>query len=81
MSSNPVVGWPQRAHRDRYSGLGVVGSGTFALLERNRAEIERKIGLPFHIKRIAVRDIQKKRFCHRRPRLADEQRLRCDRRS
>jgi homoserine dehydrogenase len=42
-------------------GLGVVGSGTVHLLESNRAEIERKIGLPLHIKRIAVRDINKPR--------------------
>ncbi len=42
-------------------GLGVVGSGTVNLLQRNREEIERKIGLPFHIKRIAVRDLNKPR--------------------
>ena len=42
-------------------GLGVVGSGTVALLQSNRAEIERKIGLPVHIKRIAVRNLEKKR--------------------
>ncbi len=43
-------------------GLGVVGSGTLSLLERNRQEIERKIGLPFHIRRIAVRDVNKPRL-------------------
>lgn len=42
-------------------GLGVVGSGTVALLQKNREEIERKIGLPLHIKRIAVRDPNKPR--------------------
>ncbi|GDX39940.1 homoserine dehydrogenase [Armatimonadota bacterium] len=42
-------------------GLGVVGSGTVDLLQRQRAEIERKIGIPFHIKRIAVRNIDKVR--------------------
>lgn len=42
-------------------GLGVVGSGTLRLLQQNREEIERKIGLPIHIKRIAVRDPSKKR--------------------
>ena len=42
-------------------GLGVVGSGTVALLEANRAEIEHKIGLPLHIKKIVVRDPQKPR--------------------
>ena len=42
-------------------GLGVVGSGTLNLLESNREEIERKIGLPFAVRRIAVRDLDKKR--------------------
>ncbi len=42
-------------------GLGVVGSGTVALLESNRDDIERKIGLPLHIKKIAVRDLAKPR--------------------
>ena len=42
-------------------GLGVVGSGTVALLEQNRRDIERKIGLPLVIKRIAVRDVNKPR--------------------
>lgn len=56
-----MTGW----HKDRIEigilGLGVVGSGTVDLLERNRAEIERKIGISYHIKRIAVRDLEKKR--------------------
>ena len=42
-------------------GLGVVGSGTVNLLERNRKEIERKVGIPYRIKRIAVREVDKKR--------------------
>jgi homoserine dehydrogenase len=42
-------------------GLGVVGSGTVSLLESNREEIERKIGMPFALRRIAVRDLDKKR--------------------
>jgi len=42
-------------------GLGVVGSGTYALLTKNRAAIERKMGVRFRIVRIAVRDIHKKR--------------------
>jgi homoserine dehydrogenase len=37
-------------------GLGVVGSGTLSLLQRNRHAIERKIGLPIEVRRIAVRD-------------------------
>ena len=42
-------------------GLGVVGSGTVDLLLRNRRAIEQKIGLPFTIKKIAVRDVHKPR--------------------
>lgn len=42
-------------------GLGVVGSGTVALLQKNREIIERKIGVKLVIKKIAVRDINKKR--------------------
>ena len=42
-------------------GLGVVGSGTVDLLQRNRQEIEQKVGLPLHIRRIAVRDLAKPR--------------------
>ena len=42
-------------------GLGVVGSGTVRLLMENAAEIERKIGLPIVIKKIAVRNLDKPR--------------------
>lgn len=42
-------------------GLGVVGSGTVDLLQRNRRAIEQKIGLPFEIRKIAVRDVHKPR--------------------
>lgn len=42
-------------------GLGVVGSGTVDLLQRHGDDIARKIGLPVHIKRIAVRDLHKPR--------------------
>lgn len=42
-------------------GLGVVGSGTVTLLEQNRASIERKVGSRVTIRRIAVRDLTKKR--------------------
>jgi homoserine dehydrogenase len=52
-------------HKDRIEigilGLGVVGSGTVDLLQKNREDIERKIGVPYHIKRIAVRDVDKRR--------------------
>ena len=43
-------------------GLGVVGSGTYSLLQQNRAEIERKIGARLHVRKIAVRDLHKKRL-------------------
>lgn len=43
-------------------GLGVVGSGTVRLLTQNREEIERKIGVPIHVKRIAVRHLDKPRL-------------------
>src|SRR5690242_2987714 len=42
-------------------GLGVVGSGTVALLRQNRALIEQKVGGPVEVKRIAVRDLGKRR--------------------
>lgn len=42
-------------------GLGVVGSGTVALLEQNRKDIERKVGARLNIRKIAVRDLNKKR--------------------
>lgn len=42
-------------------GLGVVGSGTVALLNQNRAHIERRIGAKVFVRRIAVRDLDKKR--------------------
>jgi homoserine dehydrogenase len=61
MSGHPSKDWDKRRVEIGILGLGVVGSGTVDLLERNRTEIERKIGLPFHIKRIAVRNLHKKR--------------------
>jgi homoserine dehydrogenase len=42
-------------------GLGVVGSGTYALLEQNREMIERKVGARINVRRVAVRDLAKKR--------------------
>ena len=60
MSRNDVK-WDKDRIEIGVLGLGVVGSGTVALLENNRAEIEHKIGLPLHIKKIAVRDLQKPR--------------------
>jgi homoserine dehydrogenase len=43
-------------------GLGVVGSGTVALLQKNRVSIEKKIGAKIEITKIAVRDLNKKRL-------------------
>jgi homoserine dehydrogenase len=42
-------------------GLGTVGTGVVRILERNAALIERRIGLPLEVKRIAVRDSSKVR--------------------
>lgn len=60
MSSSDKL-WQKERIEIGLLGLGVVGCGTVELLERNRIEIERKIGLPFNIKRIAVRNKEKKR--------------------
>ena len=57
-----LTSWSKERIEIGILGLGVVGSGTVALLENNRAEIERKIGIGFHIKKIAVRDLNKKRL-------------------
>ncbi|MCC6731102.1 MAG: homoserine dehydrogenase [Chthonomonadales bacterium] len=42
-------------------GLGVVGSGAYALLEQNADAIERKVGARIRVARIAVRDLTKRR--------------------
>jgi Homoserine dehydrogenase len=42
-------------------GLGVVGAGTVSLLRQNRAMIEQKVGARIDVKRVAVRDLSKKR--------------------
>ncbi|MDE0798796.1 MAG: homoserine dehydrogenase, partial [Nitrosomonadaceae bacterium] len=42
-------------------GIGTVGSGTFAVLKRNQAEIARRAGREIVIKIIADRDIEKAR--------------------
>ena len=61
MSRSAATQWTKKQIEIGILGLGVVGSGTVDLLQRNREEIERKIGLPLHIKRIAVRDLNKQR--------------------
>ena len=42
-------------------GFGTVGSGTWAVLERNSAEIARRAGREIEIKRIAVKNLEKPR--------------------
>src|ERR687892_1399267 len=42
-------------------GLGTVGSGVVKILRQNRPVLERRVGIPLHIKHIAVRDPQAKR--------------------
>jgi homoserine dehydrogenase len=42
-------------------GLGTVGSGVVKILRQNREVLERRVGIPLDIKRIAVRDPKAKR--------------------
>ena len=42
-------------------GLGVVGGGTYAILERNREEISRRAGREIHVAMAAVRDVDLER--------------------
>jgi homoserine dehydrogenase len=42
-------------------GLGTVGSGVVKILRMNREVLERRVGIPLSIKRIAVRDVKAKR--------------------
>jgi homoserine dehydrogenase len=42
-------------------GFGTVGSGVVKILQQNRDVLEQRVGIPLHIKRIAVRNIQAKR--------------------
>jgi homoserine dehydrogenase len=42
-------------------GLGTVGSGVVKILRQNREVLERRVGIPLAIKRIAVRDLKAKR--------------------
>lgn len=61
LRSEKLTSWNKERIEIGILGLGVVGCGTVELLQNNRKEIERKIGIPFNIKRIAVRDLNKKR--------------------
>ncbi|HXH09240.1 MAG TPA: homoserine dehydrogenase [Alphaproteobacteria bacterium] len=42
-------------------GLGTVGSGVVKILQQNAEVLERRVGIPLRIKRIAVRDLRAKR--------------------
>ena len=42
-------------------GIGTVGSGTFAVLERNREEIARRAGCTITMRMVADREIEKAR--------------------
>jgi homoserine dehydrogenase len=42
-------------------GLGTVGSGVVKILRQNRQALERRVGGPLRVKRIAVRDLKAKR--------------------
>jgi homoserine dehydrogenase len=42
-------------------GLGTVGSGVVKILRQNQEVLEQRVGIPLHIKRIAVRDPKAKR--------------------
>jgi homoserine dehydrogenase len=42
-------------------GLGTVGSGVVKILRQNREVLERRVGIPLSIARIAVRDLKAKR--------------------
>src|ERR671919_1920850 len=42
-------------------GLGTVGSGVVKILRQNREVLERRVGIPLSIKRVAVRDLKAKR--------------------
>ena len=50
-----------RAVRVGLLGLGTVGSGVLEVLERNRDDIERKVGRGIEVGRVLVRDVQKPR--------------------
>ncbi|MFO1463649.1 MAG: homoserine dehydrogenase [bacterium] len=43
-------------------GLGTVGGGVYEILERHRALLARRIGAPVQLKKVAVRDLKKRRL-------------------
>ncbi len=42
-------------------GLGTVGSGVVKILRQNAEVLERRVGIPLHVRQIAVRDLKAKR--------------------
>ncbi len=42
-------------------GLGQIGSGVYRILTRKKSRLEKKVGISFEIKKIAVRNLKKKR--------------------
>lgn len=50
-------------------GLGTVGSGVVKILRQNQEVLERRVGIPLRIKRIAVRDLKAKRAIEVEPEL------------
>ena len=42
-------------------GIGNVGSGVWEILERNHDRISKYTGVPIEVKRVLVRDVNKKR--------------------
>lgn len=51
----------RRTVRIGFLGLGTVGCGAFELLRRNRTDIEMRCGSTIEVRRIAVRDVTKRR--------------------
>jgi homoserine dehydrogenase len=50
-------------------GLGTVGSGVVKILRQNREVLERRVGIPLRLKRVAVRDVKAKRAAAVEPEL------------
>ena len=51
----------ERALQIGLAGLGTVGTGVYETLCRNRELLQARTGIPFRVKRVAVRDIHRKR--------------------
>src|SRR2546423_3779470 len=55
------AGFPASTIRVALLGFGTVGTGTYRMLQANRAAIESKIGAKLDIARIGIRDSEKPR--------------------